>query len=525
MLKKIIALSDVFYKIAAGIEGVFESLDPEGNIISEDVKNFLRSTDPSKYRFYIPELRSNPNISLIELQEISTEIEEKEKVNPYLDKEIAWVGGIPEGMKKWALVQFRKIRKGLPYGKMDEKQENSYAHFKLKLIFGGKELVDWFENAEPNLSQYDWKSAIDASNDWHEAIAKGDAVKYKQGEESIVYNIKDPNYKGWTIRMVTSLNDLDFEGQLMDHCVGSYCESVERGKSFIYSLRDPSNNPHVTMETNSPDNFHFEQIMGKSNSDPKNEYKKLIGEWFKKLKNDGKAVKYHDVFDADLENQLEHVIYTDVRYDADLDTFERMYKDVIKSYTDNQKVDNYGLNKNTINDTTLAYHALATPLSRYKYNNKETSEQERQKISGLIDVFVDAFMKDQQKVMEATRDLEGGGDFSAKSYYLEDVIDKIQEDSYNNRQALESEWEKTFVADLIKKMKKIPEDKHEEFIEYHLRGDGKKAAKKKVHDELLKKEPFYYLNEEIEERIEKAIRDNVKYEPYMGGSYLENILN
>lgn len=41
---------------------------------------------------------------------------------------------------------------------------------------------------------------------------------------------------------------LEAEGRNMKHCVGGYCDQVMRGDSEIYSLRDPSGNPHITIE-------------------------------------------------------------------------------------------------------------------------------------------------------------------------------------------------------------------------------------------------------------------------------------
>lgn len=47
---------------------------------------------------------------------------------------------------------------------------------------------------------------------------------------------------------VRSPEALEMEGNVMGHCVGGYCEDVERGVSKIYSLRDPKGNSHVTVE-------------------------------------------------------------------------------------------------------------------------------------------------------------------------------------------------------------------------------------------------------------------------------------
>ena len=42
---------------------------------------------------------------------------------------------------------------------------------------------------------------------------------------------------------------LDYEGDVMGHCVGSYCDDVAAGRKRIFSLRDPKGDSHVTIET------------------------------------------------------------------------------------------------------------------------------------------------------------------------------------------------------------------------------------------------------------------------------------
>ncbi len=42
---------------------------------------------------------------------------------------------------------------------------------------------------------------------------------------------------------------LNYEGDVMGHCVGDYCDDVVAGKKRIFSLRDPKGESHVTIET------------------------------------------------------------------------------------------------------------------------------------------------------------------------------------------------------------------------------------------------------------------------------------
>jgi hypothetical protein len=53
---------------------------------------------------------------------------------------------------------------------------------------------------------------------------------------------------------------------------------VKNNQSIIYSLRDAGNNPHVTIETDGSGETAY-QIFGKSNSEPKPEYKAMIKNW------------------------------------------------------------------------------------------------------------------------------------------------------------------------------------------------------------------------------------------------------
>jgi hypothetical protein len=51
-----------------------------------------------------------------------------------------------------------------------------------------------------------------------------------------------------------SLQDaLKYEGDIMGHCVGGYCDDVLSGRTKIYSLRDAKGQPHVTVEVRPED--------------------------------------------------------------------------------------------------------------------------------------------------------------------------------------------------------------------------------------------------------------------------------
>jgi hypothetical protein len=120
-----------------------------------------------------------------------------------------------------------------------------------------------------DLGQYDISRVLKALEDF-EVARRG----IPQGE--VVYEFDD----GWTVQRLREPDQLKVEGEVMQHCVGTYCEAVETGHSIIYSLRDPQGKPHATMETR--DKFpHFVQVQGKQNQTPIEAYQKRVAEFAK----------------------------------------------------------------------------------------------------------------------------------------------------------------------------------------------------------------------------------------------------
>ncbi len=274
---------DLFVKLA----GLKETLDSIG--LSDEIKSFILSQPKENIQYYVAAVRKNPAITMQQLQEALPE--KKETVDPYLEHEhnIAQRSG---DMKNWVLISMRKLRQGKKVGNVPGSRElpwpQTYRLFYNKL----PEIKDWFESERPDLASYTAEQAMAASDKWHKEMAeKGTGHKYQEGSENVVYGPKWHNqvFNGWTIRKVTTENDLEVEGNKMNHCVGGYCENVESGKSIIYSLRDPQNEPHVTLEADDR-NINFEQIKGHSNSEPKQEYKNMIKEWFQSLMKSGKKI-------------------------------------------------------------------------------------------------------------------------------------------------------------------------------------------------------------------------------------------
>ena len=78
--------------------------------------------------------------------------------------------------------------------------------------------------------------------------------------------------------MILNANELETEGDIMKNCVGSYKEKINLGKSLIISMRDKKNQPHITLEIDIK-THSVTQVRGKANSNPSDEYLKVITEF------------------------------------------------------------------------------------------------------------------------------------------------------------------------------------------------------------------------------------------------------
>lgn len=99
---------------------------------------------------------------------------------------------------------------------------------------------------------------------------------FKPGDPPKMFQESDlaPNPNGKVVSFwvkVTSPEALDREGskERMNHCVGSYANEVTSEQTTIYSLRDMSNHPHVTIEIRSG---NLRQVKGKGNRPPVGKY-------------------------------------------------------------------------------------------------------------------------------------------------------------------------------------------------------------------------------------------------------------
>jgi len=135
-----------------------------------------------------------------------------------------------------------------------------------------KYIQDWFLQTSPNISEYSFESAYEASKKWHDELAKKveESKKKSYATNNVVFEMDE-----FYIVQMTTKKDLKVEGDKMGHCVGGY--SVDDRHKF-YSLRDKKNEPHATMEVTVNDSGQHSvvQIKGKQNRVPNVEYQYII---------------------------------------------------------------------------------------------------------------------------------------------------------------------------------------------------------------------------------------------------------
>lgn len=291
---------------AQGLQGFLSNIDA-----STEVQQFILSLPDQQKQYYVSVLRQNPQISLSELQAVGVPVQNNTEL--HMPHEQQLVARFPINTQKWLLYSLKQARQGnldLTSKQLTdvgilvdhpEMEEYSNVHRTVERWQRTNELKD-FLNAYPifDVSSYSIDDVDEMVMEWHQVAAgKGEGKMYAPPQpDLIIYGPQWQNkeWNGWTIQEVRSENDLQTEGNRMNHCVGSYCRGVEKGSVRIFSLRDSNNEPHVTIES-SPDMSNFEQIMGNSNSEPDNTYKQMVKEWIMSLENPPNASENEGLLD------------------------------------------------------------------------------------------------------------------------------------------------------------------------------------------------------------------------------------
>ena len=131
--------------------------------------------------------------------------------------------------------------------------------------------------------------AVKAQQHWHaEMAARSARISAKRGTfagdsdavETVVAALDAAGNPGWRWVRVVTPEGLDYEGNAMGHCVGQ--GGYDKGKT-IFSLRDPSNLPHCTVEWEEAGRV-VEQVQGRANQAVAERYHGAVKSFLKGLK-------------------------------------------------------------------------------------------------------------------------------------------------------------------------------------------------------------------------------------------------
>jgi hypothetical protein len=445
---------------------------------SEEIINYIMSLEEKHSQVLTNEFRKNPRLTLLELQGVK----KPNRPQPITQTEMATISdNVPEFLsnrnKLWLAYQIRKDSLGsFKDGQLDilshiQAIRGQISHLNITGFW------DWVRFNNVDLTGYpSLTDAMVKNNEWHIEIAKdGEGSVYQESE--IFYgpkwNDKEGNekeeYRGWTIREIKTKNDLEVEGNQMGHCCGSYWSSVYEkimgayGESRIFSLRDPGNKPHVTIETDVSGKEAF-QIQGKENHEPIDKYKEMIKFW---ITQGGSPITTYGDDDALYEELQYYPVYG----------FSKYVEGVEEALRSGGETD-YGTKVSTDYEHLLNYAFEQSWNAMTHYNSRSHSYTGDQSLSDYIVSYAvetgDKFISQLLRLMEEKNDeayesfdmyldlpypFEGDfendeGEFNQEEY--DKAVEKYQEEyeRHSNENwpiAWANEWYKVLIEELKEK--------------------------------------------------------------------------
>lgn len=325
-----------FFKFAQTREDFLKTLN-----IDDDVRNFILSQEEDIANKLTSYIVAHPKADIEDLENF---IRKKNKIKKdvFSEKELKIANRYNQDpiFYQWVLNQLKKHR----YLKNIEDDLNLNHNIEREFAL----IYDWYRfNNINNIKSFSLRDAIRHEQEWHKSLQEGESYLYYTPikPENIIYGPQweNPKWDGWTIQKVETA-DLTCEGEKMHHCVGQYKDDVLRNKIRIFSLRDPNNNPHITIGMNGDDNIVFEYA-GKNNSLPTEEQKEMIREWFISLGN----VKNDTVLGNDSDVEFQN--FEELK-DYYKNQIEKIKKERLKR-KDGDKFDDYGFLINTKNQYNI----------------------------------------------------------------------------------------------------------------------------------------------------------------------------
>lgn len=129
-----------------------------------------------------------------------------------------------------------------------------------------EEIIDWMISEKPRqLEKVSFEQALEASKQWHERIAAKEREAAEQERPEELAEVVAMGEERWV--RLEGERQLNREGRLMRHCVGSYAKRVGDGNTRIYSLRDAKNKPKLTVElVRQAQGWSISQVRGFANT-------------------------------------------------------------------------------------------------------------------------------------------------------------------------------------------------------------------------------------------------------------------
>jgi hypothetical protein len=319
----------MWYRLAQNVDRAIETLKSKG-VSDETIAQLQAMTDIALRGKYIGALMQNPLM-------VWNELEEKlspKKTNILSVQEMRLLSELDSLLNYTNLPEDQKAnfykwvdRVAIPSYRPNQYDSENYSYPKfsdqLSPLNGVQQeinhIFDWYteyieDNPRFNIFSMSLDQALQASNEWHEELANQTStsrftkIKKENGkiadpnvvmifDAEILENINLPDkYINWMIVRLTAESDFDLEAEIMGHCLGNerWFEQYKNGVIEIYSLRDESNQPHVTINIELPDTV--EQIQGKGNKKPKEDYLKLVQQWIYKYNYFAKNKSYEQDF-------------------------------------------------------------------------------------------------------------------------------------------------------------------------------------------------------------------------------------
>ena len=284
----------------------------------------------------------------------------------------------------------------------------------------------------------------------------------------VVYDLGN----GWHIVRINNNEDLRTEGELMGHCVGGYCDNVRMGYSLIYSLRDPKNSPHATIEIRGQglhvnplapanegynedqatvppeEDWEVAQIQGKKNEEPIPEYQAMIKQWFEYLQ-DEQGVHFAPYL---MSNLVEYV------QDADelMSWYEAHANDPEPTNTER---DAYGLPKSNPDENEFEFQwstLIDYCLDSLRYNDRRNwSYQSHYSPQELVAALTVAANRYKLPLQDREKYIEGGWQELQED---EEKIDDLNLDYYHD--VAQAGWEFHHPDEAM-------DAAHDDYLQYH----------------------------------------------------------